>query len=344
MRKARLIWEGRAFYHVIARVIDSKDVFGDEEKTLLLKLLRVEEAFTGVRVLNYCLMSDHFHVLLEVPDRESLDPLDESALLAVLPLLHDRPSLDAVRHELESARVAGDEAWHREILNRYERRRGQLSCFLKEVKMRVTGAINRKLDRKGTLWEGRYRSVLVEDSECALLTMSAYIDLNPIRSGIVDSPELYPWCGYAEAVSGGPGSKWARERIGRMLEDSLKNPGFHPEWSVTEAHYRNYLFDHDKKDREPGKNEREGRGGRSSKSGREQARLMTVPQALRRPVRYFCDGAVLGSTGFVNAVFEREQAERNRFGGKRKTGARKMKGADWGELRVLRDLQKDVFG
>jgi hypothetical protein len=53
---------------------------------------------------------------------------------------------------------------------------------------------------------------------------------------------------------------------------------------------------------------------------------------------------VLGTAVFVNAVFEREQALRNRFGEKRSSGARRMRGADWGELRVLRDLQKDVIG
>ncbi|MCB1204496.1 MAG: hypothetical protein KDN18_09570, partial [Verrucomicrobiae bacterium] len=76
----------------------------------------------------------------------------------------------------------------------------------------------------------------------------------------------------------------------------------------------------------------------------EREGTLTLPQALRHRVRYFCDGAVLGSAAFVNAVFEREQTLRRRFGGKRTTGARRMRGADWGELRVLRDLQKDVIG
>jgi hypothetical protein len=71
---------------------------------------------------------------------------------------------------------------------------------------------------------------------------------------------------------------------------------------------------------------------------------MPVRQVLRHRVRYFCDGAVLGSAAFVNAVFEREQSLRKRFGEKRTSGARRMRGADWGELRVLRDLQKDVIG
>ncbi len=67
---------------------------------------------------------------------------------------------------------------------------------------------------------------------------------------------------------------------------------------------------------------------------------LSVRGILRHRVRYFCDGAVFGTADFVNKVFERE---RNRFGPKRKTGARRMRGAEWGKLRVLRDLQKDVF-
>ena len=68
---------------------------------------------------------------------------------------------------------------------------------------------------------------------------------------------------------------------------------------------------------------------------------MPIRAILRHRVRYFCDGAVLGTAEFVNEDFERE---RERFGPKRETGARKMRGANWGDLRVLRDLQKDVVG
>jgi hypothetical protein len=71
---------------------------------------------------------------------------------------------------------------------------------------------------------------------------------------------------------------------------------------------------------------------------------MTVPEVLRHRVRYFCDGAVLGTAGFVDGVFERERSLRKRFGERRTSGARRMRGADWGDLRVLRDLQKDVIG
>ena len=181
----------------------------------------------------HCLMSYHVHLLLEVPGKEALAPLGEEGLLAVLPLLHDAATVEGVRQELECAREAGDEAWHRQILERYERRRGDLSLFLKELKLRVTFYMNKRLGRSGTLWEGRYKSVLVEDCERALLAISAYIDLNPVRAGLVARPEDYRWCGYAEACSGGRGAKSARGGLGVMLGEALQDPGFKHDWRRT---------------------------------------------------------------------------------------------------------------
>jgi hypothetical protein len=54
-------------------------------------------------------MSNRFHLLLEVPDRETLAPLDEEGLLAVLPLLYEGHVVEGVKQELERARAAGDE-------------------------------------------------------------------------------------------------------------------------------------------------------------------------------------------------------------------------------------------
>ena len=66
---------------------------------------------------------------------------------------------------------------------------------------------------------------------------------------------------------------------------------------------------------------------------------LTLAQALRCRVRYFTDGVVLGSQGFVDEFFE---SRREAFGEKRQSGGRRMKGADWGGLRVLRDLKDRV--
>ncbi len=68
---------------------------------------------------------------------------------------------------------------------------------------------------------------------------------------------------------------------------------------------------------------------------------ITLQAVLQNRVRYFTDGAVLGSKGFVEKVF---QANRHQFGGRRKTGARTMRGANWESLHVLRDLRGNLFG
>ena len=322
-------------------------VFGDREREVFRRILRNQEAFAGVRVVTYCLMSNHFHLLLEVPDREGLAPLDEEGLLAVLPLLYDEETVEGVRQELERARESGDERWHKEILDRYERRRGDLSTFLKELKLRVSFYMNKRLERVGTLWEGRFRSVLVEGSENALLTVAAYIDLNPVRAGMVSKPEDYRWSGYGEACGGGRGAAQAREGLGRMLGEALRDAGLEQEWKRTSARYRVLLYEEGRAvaaDPQSGDVGRPGFSEAEVESVRESGGEMPVAEALRRRVRYFCDGAVLGSAEFVEGVFERERGKGRRFGEKRRTGARRMRGAAWGELRVLRDLRKEVMG
>ena len=322
-------------------------VFGDREKEVMRKILRNQEAFAGVRVVTYCLMTNHFHLLLEVPDRETLPPLDEEGLLAVLPLLYDGGTVESVKQELEAARSSGNETWHRQILDRYERRRGDLGLFLKELKQRFTFYMNKRLERTGTLWEGRYKSVLVEDHEQALLAISAYIDLNPVRAGLVSKPENYRWCGYAEAVGGGRRAHRAREGLGRIMGEALNEAAFQHDWQQTATRYRMFLYLEGQEiqgDPERGRQGRRGMMEAEVESVVLQGGRMSLQEALLHRVRYFCDGAVLGSAGFVNAVFERERTQQNRFGEKRSTGARRMRGADWGGLRVLRDLQKDVMG
>lgn len=66
--------------------------------------------------------------------------------------------------------------------------------------MKVVGScyaqyINKKYKRTGTLWEGRHRHSLVQTDKY-FLTCMRYIELNPVRAGMVDQPEDYPWSSY----------------------------------------------------------------------------------------------------------------------------------------------------
>ena len=217
MRQARIRGEGLSYYHCLSRVVDRRFIFGNEEREFVVALMRKLEAFLGVRVVTYAVMSNHFHLLVEVPDRERLPPLDRDTLLRRLGFLYDRFTVEGVREELDRATATGNGVWEAQILARYERRMGDVSIFMKELKQRFTQWYKRRMGRKGTLWEERFKSVLVEGDEKALMTVAAYIDLNPVRAGMVERVEDYRWCGYASAVAG---NRWAREGLGRILRHS----------------------------------------------------------------------------------------------------------------------------
>lgn len=67
-----------------------------------------------------------------------------------------------------------------------------LSRIMQNLSFRYTRWVNRRRHRSGHLFQGRYKAVLV-DADTHLLELAAYIHLNPVRAGMVDKPELYPW-------------------------------------------------------------------------------------------------------------------------------------------------------
>lgn len=67
-----------------------------------------------------------------------------------------------------------------------------LPQMMQAVGRRYVRYFNDLQGRSGTLWEGRYRSTLI-DTDRYLLACMAYIDLNPVRAGLVAAPESYPW-------------------------------------------------------------------------------------------------------------------------------------------------------
>jgi putative transposase len=69
-----------AIYHCISRVVDRRLVFGQKECEAFRMYLRMYENFSGCRVLSYCVMSNHFHLLLEVPPKAEGGLSDEELL------------------------------------------------------------------------------------------------------------------------------------------------------------------------------------------------------------------------------------------------------------------------
>ena len=86
MNYSRIKLSGRAFYHCVSRVVDRRIVFHADEKEVFRSILRKLETFTGVRVVTYCIMGNHFHLPMDLPD--SLPHL-------VAPNSHNGPTISA---------------------------------------------------------------------------------------------------------------------------------------------------------------------------------------------------------------------------------------------------------
>ena len=334
-----------AFYHCIDRVVDRNRCLGSVERRHFRSWMRRLEQFCGVQVVTYCLMENHFHLLVRVPCRQKMlaeESLTEARLRKLLPLLYRGRELREAGQELDRAKEQDPTGkCLGEILERYEARRFSLSIFLKELKQRYTRWHNRRHGRTGTLWEDRFRSVLVEGDERALLTIAAYIDLNPVRAGIVEDPKDYAWNGYAEAVAG---TRAARSGLGAILERTSFGVNRRVTWRVTGPRYRMLLYGHGEKreaDVKTGKVGRLGMSGEEVKSVLESGGELSVSEILRCRVRYLTHGAAIGGGDFLRQVMEEN---RERFSANRTTAGRSMKGSDWGGLQVLRGLERDLFG
>ena len=328
-----------AVYHCVSRIVDRRFLIDDAEKELFRSLLLEISEFCQVRILTFCILSNHFHLLVEVPRPPSPRPSAEETLDA-LSRLSGHQDIPGLRLRLAAIRQSGDPSAEARWLETFHARRWNLSNFLKLLKQRFSTTYNRRTGRKGTLWEERFRSILVEGAGHALVTMAAYVDLNPVRAGLVKDPKDYRWSGYGEAVAGHAHSRTGLKQIVQAL---LRSSDVDEMEAL--AVYRRHLFIEGCETQEATReDQRPARGSLSREAVlrvlAERGRLAPA-EYLRCRVRYFCDGAVFGSRAFVEGIFE---ACRNRFGPRRRSGARPLRGLAEPGLYTVRALRINVFG
>ena len=333
-------------YHVVNRVVERRMALGDREKRHFLKLAKAYTAFSGIRLHAWCLMDNHFHLLVQVPAKTCAPPTEAEVLRRMAFIYPDAQMLD-IRGQLASCKE--DAAARAKILEPYTRRMGDLAQCMKTLQQRFTQWFNRLHERTGTLWEDRYRSTIVEGvdesgrTSHAARVVAAYIDLNPLRAGIVNDPKDSPWCGYGAALRGDKEARAGIEKLwGLGGADAL-------------AAHRVFLYEEGSEEKtedrrqdnagrrrggiqDPGtgaKKTREGIAAGDVQAERKRGGRLPLQVVLRMRVRYMTAGGIIGSRAFVEEV--------TRAGGEEKPGTR-MRLGEWGGLRSLRNLQRKVFG
>ena len=146
-RPLRLEFPG-AVYHVTARGNARQDIFADDaDRVKFLAVLAATVSRYNWRCHAYCLMGNHYHLLLETPDPN-------------------------------------------------------LSLGMRMLNGVYTQFFNRRHDRVGHVFQGRYKAVLVE-KDAHLLELCRYIVLNPVAAGMVKQPEQWPWSSYRGTLAEG---------------------------------------------------------------------------------------------------------------------------------------------
>ncbi len=307
-RRIRNQFEGKtSFYHLISRTIYGQRLFEEPEKALIRKTLEQVARFSGIRVITYAIMADHFHLLVEVPPVD--DEISDAEVVRRFQSLYPEPtpsmplSADDVKKLLQSKSPEG-----LKLRENLCRRMADPSSFMKSLKQRIGKWFNRTHDRYGTLWNRRFESVLVEEDPWVLMIVAAYIDLNPVRAELVDDPADYRYSGFGASNQGDKFAEEGQKRLGenrKAYEEILS--GTPSDSNRTES-----------REKLP----------RKMTEGSERIPV-SVSNALRCNVRYFTDGMVIGSPEFVekhlNAVAVNPKRERR---------AHPMRGTQWKGLCV----------
>lgn len=171
-RPLRISYPG-AFYHITSRGNEKKAVFkSKKDREKFLEYFESANKRYGAVIHAYCLMDNHYHILLETP-------------------------------------------------------LGNLPKIMAHINGAYTNYFNAKWERSGHLFQGRYKSILVEADEYAK-ELSCYIHLNPVRAKIVKIPQGYEWSSYSYFIGIKKAPEWLKmdfilDCFGKKLPDSQHN-------------------------------------------------------------------------------------------------------------------------
>jgi REP element-mobilizing transposase RayT len=249
---------------------------GDIEKDFMLDLIRRYATLYLVEILGFCLMGNHFHILVRMFPEHKYD--DEDIL---------KRYVDFYGNE----RIFADG-----LIPALRIKLSSLSEFMREIKVGFARFYNRRHNRRGYFWGDRFKSVIVENGE-TLINCLAYIDLNPLRAGLVERPEQYRWnsLGYHVQTDNKNGFL--------SLDFGLK------EFGVLDAeerlkHYRRYVYEAGAVNRSEIPSSRVIDSAVLAKERKDNFELNRV-QRFRYRTRYFTDSGIIGTKAYVSINYRR---------------------------------------
>ena len=248
----------------------------------LLELIKKWSRLYCVDVLGFAIMGNHTHLVIRMYAEDEVS--DENIIQRF-------------------QKFYGDEKYvGKEQIDEVRKRLCSLAAYVKDIKQGFTRYYNKKYKRKGYFWGERFKSLIVDEGR-TLVNLLAYIDLNPIRAGIVKRPEEYRWCSLGYHVQAGNKNDFL------CVDFGLK------EWNESDAReivhkYRQFVYETGAAEESEEKGvrseelEKRGIDPKIVKKERRRKYRITRADRFRYRTRYFTDAGIIGSREFVSEVFD----------------------------------------
>jgi REP element-mobilizing transposase RayT len=193
-RKSLVSLQDTPYYHVVARCVRRAWLWGfdryagkdySHRRAWILERLGFLSTMFAVDVCAYAVMSNHYHLVLHVDQRRAKawttdEIIERWTKIFSRPLLVERLQQGlGTTAESEAAMV---------IVELWRKRLCDVSWYMRCLNEHLARRANAEDECTGRFWEGRFKSQALLD-DAGLLTAMAYVDLNPIRAGVADSPE-----------------------------------------------------------------------------------------------------------------------------------------------------------
>ncbi len=287
MIKARMkvVGEG-CYYHLINRIPGyAGDLpFGDIDKEYGFRLLQNLSRYFLIEVISAVWMGNHFHLVVYAPSEKELPEFCDIAE-------RHNSYYDSMKTEFKyGIRLPHVDLDDVKTCREIGLKMIDISCFMRAYQQRFAIVFNKVHQRRGTLWGSRFKSVIL-DRNNSLSACIAYVELNPVRAGMVEDPAEYKYSTWGRC--NGTEHHMFRENFVKHLKKDILTENME-HWDNAD------VFNYFKK--ELAQIIASERGGTNVKIIEDQlhiARNESMPVRFLQRTRHFTDGAIIGAKLFI---------------------------------------------
>jgi REP element-mobilizing transposase RayT len=194
-RKQLISLDTTPYYHTISRCVRRAFLCGEDtltgknyehRKQWAIDRLRELSGVFAIDICAYAIMSNHYHLVVRINSQKA-QGWSEAQVIERWGKLFNTPLL-VIRYQRGDATSQEEKSKARAIINDWRERLSDISWFMRSLNEYLARQANEEDQCTGRFWEGRFKSQALLD-EAAVLTCMSYVDLNPVRAGMAETPE-----------------------------------------------------------------------------------------------------------------------------------------------------------